>query len=340
MDLKESAFAVLLFFLLICAPCGAAKEEETPSDLLISRAIQLEEIWTEPSPPMRMRAQLQVSDGKGGIVGGSYTYDWVSPSKWRELIHFGNYERLRVGTENGYWQKTGIDYQPEVIFQLETLLNLKRALRLSPKQFLGKVKMHEKDGIRQSCAEIKRQSGTDRILCFSEDTGVLLSMEYPRAENQSLPEISRIDYSSFNTIAGKLVPHEVQALRDGKLVASVKVLEIAKVTEINSALFTMPDSSEFWAHCDDMRQPELADRVAPTYPQSARESRASGRVVLYVVVEADGKLSNLTVIHHANSALEASSVEAVRQWRYKPAACGQAPIRLEAEIDVDYYLKQ
>jgi hypothetical protein len=45
---------------------------------------------------MLMRAELQVFDAKGTPVHGDYSLDWVSPSKWREEIRFGKYERLRV----------------------------------------------------------------------------------------------------------------------------------------------------------------------------------------------------------------------------------------------------
>src|SRR5437773_9015270 len=76
---------------------------------------------------MLMQAELQVFDAKGSPVHGDYTLDWVSPSKWREEIRFGQYERLRVGDAKGYWQTTGLSYQPQIIFQLDTLLHLKRS---------------------------------------------------------------------------------------------------------------------------------------------------------------------------------------------------------------------
>jgi len=73
-------------------------------------------------------------------VHGDYSLDWVSPSKWREEIRFGKYERLRVGDANGYWQTNGLNYQPEIIFQLDTMLHIKDTIRVRSKQSLGKVK--------------------------------------------------------------------------------------------------------------------------------------------------------------------------------------------------------
>lgn len=288
---------------------------------------------------MLMRAELQVPDVKGVLVRGDYTLDWVSPSQWREVIRFGNYERLRVRDTRGYWQKEGLGYQPEFSFQLDTMLHLKDALRVGSKQTLGKVRNREKDGVRQKCTEVKSASGTDRTMCFDEVKGALVSIEYPRGENQNPPEVSRIEYGSFNTVGGKLVPYEIRAMKDRKVVAGVKVLEIAKITETNPALFDVPVNSEFWAQCDDLQDAELVDRVRPEYPAGARTNREGGRVIFYAVVEADGSLSHIAIIQHATPNLEAAAVEAVRLWRYKPAACGHTPIRAETSIAIDFWLR-
>jgi len=60
-----------------------------------------------------------------------------------------NYKRLRVHDAKGYWQQSTLKFQPEIIFQLDTLLDLKAVFRLAEKQVLGKVKSRDKDGVRQ-----------------------------------------------------------------------------------------------------------------------------------------------------------------------------------------------
>jgi len=335
---KSVVFIFALVFLANPA-WSADKEEPASPEELISRARSQEEIWAQGTPPMSMRAELQVFDAKGTPVHGDYSLDWVSPSKWREEIRFGKYERLRVGDAKGYWQTTGLSYQPEIIFQLDTLLHLKDAFKVRPRQSLGKVKNRGKAGLRQNCTEVKWTTGTERIMCFDEANGALVSVEYPRGENQNPPEISRIEYGAFNTVNGKLVPHEIRALKDRKVIASVRVLEIAKITEENPSLFNVPANTEFWAQCDDMQETELLDCVQPSYPTSARTNREQGRVILYVVVEVDGSLSHMAIIHRATPDLEAAAIEAIRHWHYKPAACGQTPIRAETSIATDFWLQ-
>jgi hypothetical protein len=109
---------VLIFTCLFLANAAsrAAKEDAASPEALISRARLQEEIWTSGTPPMLMRAEVQVSDAKGGLMHGDYTFNWVSPSQWREEIRLGSYERLRVRDPKGYWQKSELNYQPEIIF--------------------------------------------------------------------------------------------------------------------------------------------------------------------------------------------------------------------------------
>ena len=202
---------------------------------------------------MKMRAEIQVAGADGTPAQGDYTLDWVSPSQWREQIHFANYERLRVRDAKGYWQKGTLDYEPALIYDLSGLLYLKPVLRVRSTQTLSKIKSLEKDGVRQKCVEVKWVKAVDRVLCFDDASGALISSEYPQGEHQAAPRISRIEFGAFNSAGGKLVPYEIRALKDRKVVAAVKVLEITEITEVNPTLFNAPASAELWPQCDDMQ---------------------------------------------------------------------------------------
>ena len=141
MNANKTVVFIFAFVFLANAAWSADKEEPSSPEALISRARSQEQTWTDGTPPMLMQAELQVFDAKGSPVHGDYTLDWVSPSKWREEIRFGQYQRLRVGDAKGYWQTTGLSYQPQIIFQLDTLLHLKNALKVRSKQSLGKSRI-------------------------------------------------------------------------------------------------------------------------------------------------------------------------------------------------------
>jgi len=89
-------------------------------------------------------------------------------------------------------------------------------------------------------------------------------------------------------------------------------------------------------------QPELIEesRVQPEYPELARVARIEGNVVLQAVIRADGTVGDLVVLRSTrpNSGFEQAAIDAVRQWRYKPALSGGRPVDVYFTVYVDFSL--
>lgn len=334
-------YLVLAFFAVLTSGVFCLGKEDTVSpESLLAQARKLQDVWSDGTPAVRVQTEIEILDAKGKTTPGQYVVTWISPSRWREELEIANYRRLRVHDSKGYWQQSTLSFQPEIIFQLDSILDFKTVLKIGAKQALGRVKTRDKDGVRQKCTEVKWTTGTERVLCFDEASGSLLSVEYPRSENQNPPDISRVAYSAFNKLGDKRIPYEVHAFRDRAVVVTTKVTDVTPITEGDPGLFSPPTNSEFWPQCDDMESPELVNRVQPKYPTNARTNGEQGRAVFYAVIETDGALSHLTLIQRATPTLESAAADAIRQWHYKPAACGSTPIRMETSIPVDFWLQR
>lgn len=260
----------VLGFLVFTAVC-AAKDESPTGETLISQA-RSRELWAEGTPATRLRGQIEVSGVNGTVAQGDYAVDWVSPSEWREEIRFANYQRMRIRDAKGYWQKGTLDYQPYLIYLLTGLLDLEEALTVRLKPTLGKVKGRQREGIQQRCFDVKwTKRLNERVLCFDSTTGALIAIEYPQGEFQNPPEVSRIEYRDFRSVAGKLIPFERQALKNGKTVALVKIVEAKDLNPINPAEFAPASNAELWPQCDHMQEEEehLTEHVIPNYPEAA-----------------------------------------------------------------------
>jgi TonB family protein len=341
--MRKDTRRYLFFAFFVALTSGGfclGKEETVGPESLLAQARKLQVVWSGGTPAVKVRTEIEIVDAKGKTTPGQYLVTWISPSRWREELEVGNYKRLRVHDGKGYWQQSPISFQPEIIFQLEAMLALKTALKIGPKQELGKVKTRDKDGVPQKCVEVKWATGTtQRTLCFDEASGSLLSVEYPKGDHPPAPDISRVEYGAFNKLGDKRIPYEVHAFHDRKVVVTGKVTDVTPITDSDPGLFAPPTNSEFWPECDDMQDPEVVTRVQPNYPIDARANREEGRVGFYAVIQTDGTLSNLTLIRRATPKLEASAADAIRQWRYKPAICGSTPIRVETSISFNFWLR-
>jgi len=335
-DARRYLFVAFFVALTSCFCLG--EEKTVDSESLLAQA-RKSDVWSNGTPAVKVRTEIEIVDAQGKIRPGQYFVIWISPSRWREELEIGNYKRLRVHDGKGYWQQSPISFQPEIIFQLESMLDLRAALKIGPKQELGKVKTRDKDGVREKCVEVKWAKGTtERILCFDEANGSLLSVEYSKGQSPMGPDISRVEYGAFNKLSDKRIPYEVHAFHDRKVIITTRITEVTPITEADPGLFAPLANSEFWPQCDDMQVGEVVKRVQPNYPATAREHRDQGRVGFYAVIQVDGSLSNLTLIRGATPELEAAATDALRQWRYKPATCGSTPIRVETSISFDFWI--
>lgn len=85
--------------------------------------------------------------------------------------------------------------------------------------------------------------------------------------------------------------------------------------------------------------PELVTRVMPQYPARARALAVTGQVVIALVLDRDGRPEQDLRVVQSVPLLDAAAVEAVRQWRFRPArdAAGR-PVRVIMQVPVRFVL--
>ena len=75
----------------------------------------------------------------------------------------------------------------------------------------------------------------------------------------------------------------------------------------------------------------------PVYPPDAKKAKIQGKVLLDAVIGKDGTVEQLTVVS-GPEALQKSSLDAVRQWTYKPFLLNGEPVEVKTTITVIYSL--
>jgi TonB family protein len=81
--------------------------------------------------------------------------------------------------------------------------------------------------------------------------------------------------------------------------------------------------------------------VPPVYPEEARKAGVQARVFLQAVVGTDGSVGDLTVLKAERPdfpAFEQNAVDAVAQWRYRPATKDGKPVLVYMTLIVEYKL--
>jgi len=84
--------------------------------------------------------------------------------------------------------------------------------------------------------------------------------------------------------------------------------------------------------------PTVIHKVEPEYSEEARQRKFQGTVILFIVVDAEGKPRDLRVIRPLGLGLDQKAIEAVEKWKFKPGMKDGKPVAVQATIEVNFRL--
>jgi TonB family protein len=89
---------------------------------------------------------------------------------------------------------------------------------------------------------------------------------------------------------------------------------------------------------EKITQDLLIYKVTPAYPKAARKAHIEGTVVLCANISKEGQIKNLRSVAGPPELIP-PSIEAVKQWRYKPYLVSGEAVEVSTEIEVNYALE-
>jgi protein TonB len=88
-----------------------------------------------------------------------------------------------------------------------------------------------------------------------------------------------------------------------------------------------------------VEQPVLIHRVEPIYPKAALAAKIQGTVVLKALISARGDVQNIVIISAAHPLLNKSAIEAVGNWKYRPATVKGKPVAVYFQVTVVFKIR-
>jgi protein TonB len=84
--------------------------------------------------------------------------------------------------------------------------------------------------------------------------------------------------------------------------------------------------------------PQLITKVDPEFSEEARKAKVQGNVLVSILVNTNGLPSNVKVIRGIGMGLDEKAVEAVKQWKFKPAMENGKPVLVEVDVEVNFQI--
>ena len=84
--------------------------------------------------------------------------------------------------------------------------------------------------------------------------------------------------------------------------------------------------------------PEVLYGVEPEFTEEARKAKASGDVAVYLWVDPHGNPTHIRVMRGLGMGLDERAVEAVKQYKFKPAMENGKPVTVEMYVIVNFQI--
>lgn len=87
-----------------------------------------------------------------------------------------------------------------------------------------------------------------------------------------------------------------------------------------------------------VRPPVVINTPDPEYTEAARKAKLSGNVLVALVVDSNGQPQNVRVARGLGNELDEKAVEAVQQYRFKPATRNGEPVPVDLKVEVNFQI--
>ncbi len=86
----------------------------------------------------------------------------------------------------------------------------------------------------------------------------------------------------------------------------------------------------------EIAAPVATREVDPAYPLELMQRNVKGTVTLYAVIQADGSVADVRVLHGVDDQLDKYAREALAKWRFQPGTKNGNPVALEAVVMIPF----
>jgi protein TonB len=89
----------------------------------------------------------------------------------------------------------------------------------------------------------------------------------------------------------------------------------------------------------EITKPERLGGAQPAYTELARKARVQGVVIVEAIIDKEGKVTNVRVLKGLPMGLDQAAVDAVKNWRFRPATLNGRPVSVYYSLTVNFRLQ-
>ena len=176
--------------------------------------------------------------------------------------------------------------------------------------------------------------GTAKIIAPAPHA--LITRPDPRAQIDDPPE--RTGPPNFTALSSDAQPEQIFASKKiYKMLVNMPNLNSATGSWILNFSELRTNSEGPHPATADLSGPAPLRKVDPKYPPTLIKEHVEGEVVLYAVIRGDGSVDSIQLVRGIDEQLDANAMNALSQWKFRPASRQGAPVELEAIVHIPFH---
>ena len=88
-----------------------------------------------------------------------------------------------------------------------------------------------------------------------------------------------------------------------------------------------------------VKPPRRISGSEPEYDDKSRKEKASGTVVLSLIVNKDGRATGIKIVKSLTSRLDEQAIKAVSTWRFEPATKDGEPVAVRIMVEASFNVR-
>lgn len=300
---------------------------------LLKKAETLYDIRGDGTKPFQIVMNYSGLDYENKEIETKISYYFESNDKWREEIETPSCKSILIKTGNSFYvpETQPAEGGPNVCSSL---------IMMEPLSLFEHFKLIDSDRIE--CYLNKLEDGTDVIdiyIAFGQmsdeknakvkgHTKPLFSKALRfEKESMKLLLINSSSVGMFSEIVkckemnGKIVPIYIQKNKDNKLLGQWVITRLEVDTPIDPELFNTGSGfkeSVNIKNLESLQPPKIIVDAQPRYPEEALRFGISGKVVVQVVIDEKGNVSDARIIKATSPMFARAALVAALKWRFSP----------------------
>lgn len=168
----------------------------------------------------------------------------------------------------------------------------------------------------------------------------LLSFEEPLGESDVAIEIAPGDRPKFGLgFEWRHLRRNICATGTIEKSADHYRVRVSEPSQLTVASGPPIDTREMTTMCDrGVVKPTLVKRAEPRYTDEARRREITGWVLLEAVVQTDGRVGDVRVLHSLDAlyGLDDAAIKSAREWRMTPATLDGRPVPIAVTLQIGF----